>query len=172
MIADTFRVFWRRRLVAFTDRADSGPVPFEPGGDDSVSGVASGAGHAGGLDRAEFVTWSAIDRGGNGLLTHQLVRVDEPGSMGIDNGRSEPWLIAAIALLLGLVPCGACDRRRGTWRTAWRALQFAGVITTMATLLLAVGLPVVATVADIPMALAVLSFPSGLLFAHFLERWL
>jgi multisubunit Na+/H+ antiporter MnhF subunit len=28
------------------------------------------------------------------------------------------------------------------------------------------------TVADIPMALAVMSFGSSLLYAHFLERWL
>jgi multisubunit Na+/H+ antiporter MnhF subunit len=51
------------------------------------------------------------------------------------------------------------------------ALQLAGIVTTMAALLLAAGFhrP---TVADIPMALAVLSFPSSLLFAHFLERWL
>lgn len=80
------------------------------------------------------------------------------------------WLVAAIALLFGLVPCGVVIVK-GELADGLAAFQVASVITIMATLLLAVGFHQ-STVADIPMALAVLSFPSGILFAHFLERWL
>jgi multicomponent Na+:H+ antiporter subunit F len=81
-----------------------------------------------------------------------------------------PWLIGAIALLLALIPCGWVIARKSL-ADGLAALQIGGIVTTMAALLLAAGFhrP---TVADIPMALAVLSFPAGLLFAHFLERWL
>lgn len=81
-----------------------------------------------------------------------------------------PWLIAAVALMLGLIPCGYVIARKGL-ADGLAALQFAGVLTTMAALLMAAGFDR-PTVADIPMALAILTFPSSLLFAHFLERWL
>lgn len=80
------------------------------------------------------------------------------------------WLAASFLLLLGLVPCAAVVMRRGI-ADGLAALQLAGTITVLAMLLLAVGYGRSA-VADIPMALAVLAFPSSLLFAHFLERWL
>jgi multicomponent Na+:H+ antiporter subunit F len=81
-----------------------------------------------------------------------------------------PWLIAAAVLVLGLIPCGVVIARKSP-ADGLAALQLAGILTTLAALLLAAGThrP---TVADIPMALAVLTFPSSLLFAHFLERWL
>lgn len=81
-----------------------------------------------------------------------------------------PWLIAAMALMLALPACGVVVARKGL-ADGLAALQLGGLITAMAALLLAAGFhrPIVA---DIPMALAILAFPSSLLFAHFLERWL
>lgn len=81
-----------------------------------------------------------------------------------------PWLIAASVLSIGLIPCGVVIARK-TLADGLAALQVAATLTTMAALLLAVGYhrP---SVADIAVALAVLSYPAGLLFAHFLERWL
>lgn len=81
-----------------------------------------------------------------------------------------PWLIAAVLLVLGLIPCGYVIARKGL-ADGLAAVQLAGIATTIAALLMAAGFhrP---TVADIPMALAVLTFASSLLFAHFLERWL
>ena len=80
------------------------------------------------------------------------------------------WLIAAAALLVGLIPCAVVIARKGL-ANGLAALQLAGTLTTLAALALAVGFRR-SIVADIPMALAVLSFPTSLLFAHFLERWL
>ncbi len=80
------------------------------------------------------------------------------------------WLVAAAVLAMGLIPC-AVVILRDELADGLAALQLAGLIAIMVLLLLSVGFRH-ATVADIPMALAVLSFPSGLLFAHFLERWL
>lgn len=81
-----------------------------------------------------------------------------------------PWLIAAGVLAAGLIPCGVVIARKSL-ADGLAALQLAGILTTLAALLMAAGFhrPIVA---DIPMALAVLSYPSSLLFAHFLERWL
>ena len=81
-----------------------------------------------------------------------------------------PWLIAATVLILGLIPCAVVIARKSA-ADGLAALQLAGILTTLATLLLSAGYhrP---TVADIAMALAVLTYPSSLLFAHFLERWL
>lgn len=80
------------------------------------------------------------------------------------------WLLGAAILILGLVPCAAVILK-GNLADGLAALQLAGTLTIMAALLLAAGFRPPST-ADIPLALAVLSFPSGLLFAHFLERWL
>jgi multicomponent Na+:H+ antiporter subunit F len=80
------------------------------------------------------------------------------------------WMIAAATLLLALVPCLVVIQR-GKMADGLAAFQLAGTVTILAVLLLAVGFHR-ATVADIPLALAVLSFPSSILFAHFLERWL
>lgn len=81
-----------------------------------------------------------------------------------------PWLIAAALVMAGIIPCAAVIAREGL-ADGLAALQLGGTLATLASLFLAVGLgrP---TVADIPMSLAVLSFGSSLLYAHFLERWL
>ncbi len=80
------------------------------------------------------------------------------------------WLVAAMSLLLALMPCLVVILR-GRMASGLAAFQLAGTVTILVLLLLAVGLHH-AIVADIPLALAVLSFPSCILFAHFLERWL
>lgn len=80
------------------------------------------------------------------------------------------WLIASMALLPALIPCAYVIARRSL-ADGMAAIQLAGLVTILAVLLLAAGFhrP---SVADIPVALALLSYPSTLLFAHFLERWL
>jgi len=79
-------------------------------------------------------------------------------------------LVAAMALLVALVPCLVVILR-ARMASGLAAFQLAGTVTILAVLLLAVGFHRT-IVADIPVALAVLSFPSSILFAHFLERWL
>ncbi len=80
------------------------------------------------------------------------------------------WILAAAGLLLALVACLVVILR-GSMASGLAAFQLAGTVTILAVLLLAVGFHH-AIVADIPLALAVLAFPSSILFAHFLERWL
>lgn len=80
------------------------------------------------------------------------------------------WLLAAMALLLGLIPCGlVCLRGDTVNRLA--GLEAAGVIATLILLLLAQGLHRVLYY-DLAVALALLSFGGGLVFVRFLERWL
>ena len=80
------------------------------------------------------------------------------------------WLLAALALLLGFVPCGwVLARARTTERFV--AMQMAGTLTALILFLLAQGFHQ-PTFGDLALAFALLSFPAGLLFAHFYERWL
>lgn len=80
------------------------------------------------------------------------------------------WLLAAGILILGLVPCGWV-LIRGKPVDGLIALELAGTVTTLAFLLLAQGLSRPAFF-DLALTLAILAFPAGLVFAHFLERWL
>ena len=80
------------------------------------------------------------------------------------------WEWAAAALLLGLIPCGVVILNRGT-ADGLAALQLAGTIATLVLLLLAAGSARPSS-ADLGLAMAALAFPSGLVFAFFLERWL
>ena len=79
------------------------------------------------------------------------------------------WLVAAVALMAGLVPCGIA-LFRGTVLGAVVALQMAGVVDALVLLVLAEGMerPVLF---DAALVLAALSFAGGLAFARFLERW-
>lgn len=79
------------------------------------------------------------------------------------------WLVAATVLLLGLVPCGLV-MFRGTIVEALVALQMAGVLQTVALLLLAEGYHR-APFFDLAVVLALLAFAGGLVFARMLERW-
>lgn len=80
------------------------------------------------------------------------------------------WLIAAIALLLGFVPCIVV-----IWRSpmvdAVVALNLAGILTTLELVLLAEGLGR-ASFYDLALVLAALTFAGGLVFYRFLGRWI
>jgi multisubunit Na+/H+ antiporter MnhF subunit len=80
------------------------------------------------------------------------------------------WLIAAMALLLAFAPCVWIWARAQTMEQ-FVAMQMAGVLTPLILFLLAQGFGQ-PTFADLSIAVALLSFPAGLLFAHFFERWL
>ena len=79
------------------------------------------------------------------------------------------WLIAALALMAGLVPCGIA-LFRGNVLGAVVALDLAGVVDALILLVLAEGLgrPILF---DPALVLGALSFAGGLAFARFLERW-
>ncbi len=80
------------------------------------------------------------------------------------------WLAADIGLLLGVVPCALLILRSSDVADWTVALQLGGVIIALALLLLAQGLKR-PSFFDLSVALALLSFPAGLMFAHFIERW-
>jgi multicomponent Na+:H+ antiporter subunit F len=80
------------------------------------------------------------------------------------------WLIAASALAVSLIPCAvACLRGGPVERLV--GLEMAGVCESLVLLLLAEGFqrPLFY---DLALALSLLSFGGGLVFARFLERWL
>ncbi len=80
------------------------------------------------------------------------------------------WLIATGVLLAALLPC-AIVAFRGAAMDRLIAVELAGTITTLLILTLAQGLgrP---SIFDLALALAALSVPGTLVYAHFLERWL
>ncbi len=80
------------------------------------------------------------------------------------------WSIAALALLLAIVPCGFA-LLRAPLMDALVALQFGTGLGVLALVLIAVGLGRPSFL-DIALTLALLAYPATLLFAHFLERWL
>ena len=80
-----------------------------------------------------------------------------------------PWLIAATALLVGLIPCGiVCFRGAPMERLV--ALELAGTLNALTLLLLAQGFDQ-PPFYDLALVLSLLSFAGGLVFARFLERW-
>ena len=80
------------------------------------------------------------------------------------------FVIAAIAMLLGVIPCGivVC---RGTVMEALVAYELISAIVVMVLILLAEGFRRSGEF-ELPLLLAVLLFGSGLVFVRFLERWL
>ena len=80
------------------------------------------------------------------------------------------WLVAAFVLAIGFVPCGIVVV---TGRTMDRlvALELAGVIASLLLVLLAEGFSR-PSLYDLALTTALLSLPGGLVFTHFLERWL
>jgi multicomponent Na+:H+ antiporter subunit F len=79
------------------------------------------------------------------------------------------WLVAATVLLLGLVPC-LIVAARGRHVEGLVALQLAGVIASLAILLLAVGFDR-SIYADAAVLIAVLSFAGGMAFVRYIQRW-
>lgn len=80
------------------------------------------------------------------------------------------WMVASMALLAGLIPCGVVCLR-GDVVDRLVGLELAGVVVTLMLLLLAQAFGRVIYV-DLALALALLSLPGGLAFARFLERFL
>jgi multicomponent Na+:H+ antiporter subunit F len=78
------------------------------------------------------------------------------------------WAVAAVALLVGLVPCGVA-LVRGDAAQRLVALELAGTVDTLVLLVLAQAYGRPAYV-DVALTLALLSFAGGLVFARFLER--
>lgn len=83
---------------------------------------------------------------------------------------SNVWLWGAAALMLALIPCGITVFR-GTAADRLVGLEMAGVVITLDMVLLTEGFGR-SILYDIPLALAMLSFGGGMVFARFLERWL
>jgi hypothetical protein len=80
------------------------------------------------------------------------------------------FVMAAIAMLAGVVPCGIvlC---RGTVMGAVAAYEAVSAIAVMVLVLLAEGFRRPGEF-ELPVLLAVLLFGSGLVFVRLLERWL
>ena len=80
------------------------------------------------------------------------------------------WLIAATVLLISLIPCGAvCFRGHGPVDRLI-AFELAGAIDALILLLLAEGYGR-DVYFDLAVALALLTLAGGLVFTHFMERW-
>jgi multisubunit Na+/H+ antiporter MnhF subunit len=80
------------------------------------------------------------------------------------------FIIAAIAMLIGTVPCGIVVWR-GQIMAAVVAYEAISSIIVMVLVLLAEGFRRSGEF-ELPVVLAVLLFGSGLVFARFMERWL
>jgi multisubunit Na+/H+ antiporter MnhF subunit len=80
------------------------------------------------------------------------------------------FVVAAIAMLAALVPCGIL-LLRGTIMDAVVAYEAIGAIAVMVLVLLAEGFRRPGEF-ELPVLLAVLMFGSGLVFVRMLERWL
>jgi multicomponent Na+:H+ antiporter subunit F len=80
------------------------------------------------------------------------------------------WLLASAVLLFALVPCGITSFRGDTMERLV-GLEMAGMVVTLLLVMLAEGMGQV-NFYDLALALALLSFGGGLVFARFLERWL
>lgn len=80
------------------------------------------------------------------------------------------WLAAAAGVSVTLIPCAdMCLRGRPERRLV--GLEMTGILVTIALVLFTVGfgrLPFM----DLPLALAIMSFGGGLVFARFLEKHL
>lgn len=80
------------------------------------------------------------------------------------------WLIAAGAVSVSLVPC-ADMCLRGSPERRLVGLEMASVLVTIAMVLYTVGFGRSIFI-DLPLALAIMSFGGGLVFARFLEKHL
>jgi len=80
------------------------------------------------------------------------------------------WLVAAEVLLFALVPCGIAAFR-GTPIERLVGLEMGGIVQAMLLVILAEAFHRPSTY-DLALAMALLAFGGGLVFARFLERWL
>jgi multisubunit Na+/H+ antiporter MnhF subunit len=80
------------------------------------------------------------------------------------------WMVGAIALLIGLVPCAfVCVRGSPAHRLV--AYELAGIVEALVLIVLAQALHR-EVFFDLGVVLAFLSLAGGLVFAHFFERWI
>ncbi len=80
------------------------------------------------------------------------------------------WLIASGMMLLALVPCGWVALTSSVEKRLV-ALEMTGIVCTLELMLLTMAfnrMPMM----DLALALGLLSFGAGMVFAHFLERYL
>lgn len=80
------------------------------------------------------------------------------------------WLLAATVLFLGAIPCGIVCFRSHSPADRLVALELGGTVDTLALLLLAEAFHY-DPFFDLSVAIALLTLAGGLVFAHFLERW-
>jgi multisubunit Na+/H+ antiporter MnhF subunit len=80
------------------------------------------------------------------------------------------FVVAAIVMLIGMIPCGIVVWR-GTAMEALVGYEAISSIAVMVLVLLAEGFSRFGEL-ELPIVLAVLLFGSGLVFARALERWL
>jgi len=80
------------------------------------------------------------------------------------------WLIASGVLLLALLPCGIAAFR-GSPMERLLGLEMAGIVEVMFLVTFALAIHRENFV-DLALAMALLTFGGGLVFARFLERWL
>lgn len=80
------------------------------------------------------------------------------------------WTVAGALVMVALIPC-AMMCLRGTPERRLVGLEMTGIILTVAMVLFTVGFGRIPFI-DLPLALAIMSFGSGLLFARFLGRYL
>lgn len=83
---------------------------------------------------------------------------------------TNPWLCAGGAVMATLVPC-ACMSLRGSPERRLVGVEMASVLIVIALILLCIGFgrPILM---DLPLALAIMSFGGGLVYARFLEKHL
>jgi multisubunit Na+/H+ antiporter MnhF subunit len=80
------------------------------------------------------------------------------------------WLLSAIVLLFGLIPCGILALT-GNPLNRLVGLEMGGLIIVTELVLLTEAMGN-ANFYDLPLCLALLMFGGGLVFVRFLERWL
>jgi multicomponent Na+:H+ antiporter subunit F len=83
---------------------------------------------------------------------------------------NNPWLIAASAVMAALIPC-ADMCLRGSPERRLVGMEMTGVLVILAMILLTIGTGR-APMIDIPLALAIMGFGGGLVFARFFEKHL
>lgn len=80
------------------------------------------------------------------------------------------WLIASGMMLLALVPCGWVALTSSVEKRLV-ALEMTGIVCTLELMLLTMAFNRIPMM-DLALALGLLSFGAGMVFAHFLERYL
>jgi multicomponent Na+:H+ antiporter subunit F len=81
-----------------------------------------------------------------------------------------PWVLAAAAVSCALIPCADLCLR-GSPERRLVGLQMASILVVIAMVLFTVGFGRSAFI-DLPVALSIMSFGGGLVFARFLEKHL